>query len=149
MESSAIVRERGRQLDSAGDRHVGAGPAEAPPEPQPRTASDDERSAGGQITAVDRQFERGAGPAETVLNPATGQKLVDVPEASADQVERAVQAADKAFATWSRTTPAERAGMLLKLTDPDEAQKALLETLAHQTIRSVRGAEVGELRATV
>ena len=41
------------------------------------------------------------------------------------------------------------AGMLLKLADPDEAQKALLETLAHQTIRSVRGAEVGELRATV
>lgn len=39
------------------------------------------------------------------------------------------------------------AGMLLKLADPDEAQKALLETLAHQPIRSVRGAEVGELRA--
>lgn len=39
------------------------------------------------------------------------------------------------------------AGMLLKVADPDEAQKALLETLAHQPIRSVRGAEVGELRA--
>jgi L-asparaginase II len=39
------------------------------------------------------------------------------------------------------------AGMLLKLADPDDEQKALLETLAHQPIRSVRGAEVGELRA--
>jgi aminobutyraldehyde dehydrogenase len=77
------------------------------------------------------KFERGAGPAETVLNPATGQKLVDVPEASADQVERAVQAADKAFATWSRTTPAERAGMLLKLADAierDGAEFAALES---------------------
>ena len=41
------------------------------------------------------------------------------------------------------------AGLLLKLADPDDAQRALLETLAHQTIRSVRGAEVGELRAVV
>lgn len=41
------------------------------------------------------------------------------------------------------------AGMLLKLGDPDAAQKALLETLAHQKIRSVRGADVGELRAVV
>ena len=39
------------------------------------------------------------------------------------------------------------AGLLLKLADPDDAQRALLERLAHQTIKSVRGAEVGELRA--
>ena len=39
------------------------------------------------------------------------------------------------------------AGLLLKLADPDDAQRALLETLVHQTIKSVRGAEVGELRA--
>ena len=41
------------------------------------------------------------------------------------------------------------AGMLLKLAEPDAEQKALLETLAHQPIRSVRGVEVGELRAKV
>ncbi|SEP77995.1 asparaginase [Devosia sp. YR412] len=41
------------------------------------------------------------------------------------------------------------AGLLLKLADPDTEQRKLLETLAHQTIKSVRGAEVGELRTTV
>ena len=41
------------------------------------------------------------------------------------------------------------AGMLMQIADPDEAQMTLLETLAHQKIRSVRGADVGELRATV
>jgi L-asparaginase II len=40
------------------------------------------------------------------------------------------------------------AGMLLKLADPDAEQRALLETLAHQPIKSVRGAEVGEMRTT-
>ncbi|MHA6691493.1 asparaginase [Devosia sp. A449] len=39
------------------------------------------------------------------------------------------------------------AGMLLKLADPNDEQRALLQTLAHQPIKSVRGAEVGELRS--
>lgn len=39
------------------------------------------------------------------------------------------------------------AGMLLQLADPDAEQSAVLEGLAHQKLKSVRGAEVGELRA--
>lgn len=39
------------------------------------------------------------------------------------------------------------AALLLKHAEPDADQRKLLEGLAHQTIRSVRGAEVGELRA--
>lgn len=41
------------------------------------------------------------------------------------------------------------AGLLLRLADPDAEQRALLETLAHQPIKSVRGAEVGQLRTLV
>ena len=41
------------------------------------------------------------------------------------------------------------AGVLLRLGDPDDEQRKLLETLAHQKIKSVRGAEVGELRSVV
>jgi len=41
------------------------------------------------------------------------------------------------------------AGVLLAHADPDAEQRALLETLAHQPIRSVRGAEVGEMRTAV
>lgn len=39
------------------------------------------------------------------------------------------------------------ARVLLDLADPDAEQRALLESYAHQTIKSVRGADVGELRA--
>ena len=39
------------------------------------------------------------------------------------------------------------AGLLLKIADPDQEQRLVLERLAHQPIRSVRGAHVGELRA--
>ncbi|HEV7344837.1 MAG TPA: asparaginase [Devosia sp.] len=38
------------------------------------------------------------------------------------------------------------AGVLLRYADPDAPQRALLETLAHQPIKNVRGATVGEMR---
>lgn len=41
------------------------------------------------------------------------------------------------------------AGLLLQHADPDAEQRKLLEGLAHQPVRSVRGAEVGEMRTAV
>src|ERR671931_347904 len=50
-----------------------------------------------------------------VLNPATAEVIAEVPHASAEDVDRAVQAAKKALPEWLETTPAERAEALLKL----------------------------------
>jgi aminobutyraldehyde dehydrogenase len=77
-------------------------------------------------------FEAGADVAEHVLNPRTGKLIVEVPEASTAQVDRAVAAARKAFASWSRTTPGHRSGILLKIADRIEAEAesfAALESL--------------------
>src|SRR5256885_8484398 len=52
-----------------------------------------------------------------VLNPATGETIAEVPRGTADDVERAVQAARKALPEWLETTPGERAEVLLKLAD--------------------------------
>lgn len=67
------------------------------------------------------KFESGKGAAEKILNPRTGKMIAEVPEASNEQVDNAVLAADAAFDAWSRTTPAERSGMLLKLADKIES----------------------------
>lgn len=64
---------------------------------------------------IDNHTESGEGAIEVVINPATGDVLCDVPEASPEQVSRAVDAAERAFASWSQTTPGERSGLLLKL----------------------------------
>ena len=56
-----------------------------------------------------------------VLNPATGETIAEVPRASAEDVDRAVQAAKKALVEWRETTPGERAEMLLKLADALDA----------------------------
>ncbi|TAG47326.1 MAG: gamma-aminobutyraldehyde dehydrogenase [Betaproteobacteria bacterium] len=69
---------------------------------------------------IDNVAVRGDGPAEQVLNPSTGELLCEVPEASAEQVNRAVAAAARAFDSWSQTSPGERSGLLLKIADAIE-----------------------------
>ncbi len=70
---------------------------------------------------IDGQFVRGDGEAEKVLNPATGELLVEVPEASYEQIHRAVLAANRAFDSWGDSTPQERSRALLKMADAVEA----------------------------
>lgn len=70
---------------------------------------------------IDGQFVRGEGEAEKVLNPATGELLVEVPEASYEQIHRAVLTANRAFDSWGDSTPQERSRALLKMADAVEA----------------------------
>ncbi len=81
---------------------------------------------------IDGAFVAGEGEVEKVLNPATGEIIASVPEASPEQLHKAVSAAHRAFDSWSETTPAERSRMLLKLADAIETRAeefARLESL--------------------
>ncbi len=69
---------------------------------------------------IGSQFELGTENEELVLNPKTGDVVLHLAEASLGQVDKAVDAAEKAFQSWSRTTPAERSGYLLKIADAVE-----------------------------
>ncbi len=71
---------------------------------------------------IDGERIAGTGPAETVLDPATGQCIATVPAATRDQLEAAVSAAVRAFPGWSRTTPARRSAALLAIAAHLEAQ---------------------------
>lgn len=63
------------------------------------------------------ELVNGAGEKQPVYNPATGEVLVEIAEASPAQVDAAVQAADAAFALWGQATPKTRADALLKLAE--------------------------------
>lgn len=71
---------------------------------------------------IDGQFVAGEGAVENILDPATGEVLAKVPEASQAQIQAAVKAAEKAFPGWARTPPKDRATALLKLADAIEAK---------------------------
>lgn len=66
---------------------------------------------------INGELVRGEGEKQPVYNPATGDVLLEIAEASAEQVNAAVRAADAAFAEWGQTTPKARAECLLKLAD--------------------------------
>ena len=70
---------------------------------------------------INGRLVAGQGTVEVILNPATGKAIARVAEASPQQVNAAVKAAQDAFDDWSRTPPKDRAALLLKLADRVEA----------------------------
>lgn len=51
---------------------------------------------------------------ETVVNPATGEALAEVPLSTKADVDHAIQVANEAFKTWSQTSVPKRARILFK-----------------------------------
>jgi aminobutyraldehyde dehydrogenase len=68
------------------------------------------------------EFVIGAGESEEIFDPTTGEVIARIPSASQEQINQAVTAATRAFASWGLTTPGERSAMLLKLADKVEAE---------------------------
>ncbi|WBA15605.1 betaine-aldehyde dehydrogenase [Salinivibrio proteolyticus] len=62
----------------------------------------------GQLTDVS------SGEYFATVNPATGETLAQIGQASADDVQKAIDAAKAGFAVWSRMTAMERSRILLK-----------------------------------
>jgi aldehyde dehydrogenase (NAD+) len=67
------------------------------------------------------QLENGSGGVHEHVDPSTGKVDATIPLAGASEVDRAVTAADDAFAAWRRTPPEERRRLLLRLADLIEA----------------------------
>lgn len=74
-------------------------------------------------------FIAGTETEEPIFSPKNGEIVLKLPEASATQLEAAVQAARQAFGTWSRTTPGERSGYLLRIADAIERDAEAFATL--------------------
>jgi aminobutyraldehyde dehydrogenase len=81
---------------------------------------------------IDGKFVTGEGAQQAVLDPATGKLIVSIAEASKQQVVSAVNAASKAFDSWSQVVPKDRAAMLLKVADRIEAEAEAYARLESQ-----------------
>ncbi len=88
----------------------------------------------------------GAGDFLPVTNPATGEVMVHVPMSSANEVERAVQAAAAAFPEWRETPAVERIQYLFRLKRLlDENLEDLARTLTNECGKTLQEA-TDELR---
>lgn len=66
---------------------------------------------------IDGARRAGDGEAEQVTDPTDGSSIVSLPGASKEQVDAAVQSANRAFPIWSAMAPKERSLRLLKVAD--------------------------------
>jgi 1-pyrroline dehydrogenase len=69
-----------------------------------------------------------------VLNPATGEVIAEVPRGTQADVDRAVEAAQKALPEWLETTPQERSEALLKLAAAIDENTEELAELESQNV---------------
>ena len=70
---------------------------------------------------IDGEFvDSATGETEPVLNPGTAEAIAEAPLSTEEDVNRAVEAAKRAFDGWAATTPGERAHALLELADSIE-----------------------------
>lgn len=78
---------------------------------------------------INGELVAGEGEMQPVYNPATGAVLLEIAEASPQQVNAAVEAAERAFVEWGQTTPKHRAECLLTLADTIESHALTLAKL--------------------
>src|SRR6478752_317844 len=101
----------------------------------------------GMLIAGERT-EGAASEGIAVVDPATEETLESVPRGTAQDVDSAVQAADKAFAEWSRTDAEDRAILLRKaIALIERDRKDLVNSLVHEQGKPVTeaGGEVHHL----
>ena len=70
-----------------------------------------------------------SGNVTTLVNPATGEDIAEVPRGTVEQVDQAVDAASAAFPAWRGITPKERSELLLRIADRIEEHADVLARL--------------------
>ena len=78
--------------------------------------------------------ESSSGETMEVLNPSTGEVIAEVPRGSAEDVERAVGAASRAWSEWRTKTPKDRMELLLGLADVIDDNAEELARLESQNV---------------
>jgi 1-pyrroline dehydrogenase len=86
-----------------------------------------------------------SGETADVENPANGQVIAKVPASSDEDVDRAVNAAEKAFESWKNTTPQDRSLILLKIADALEAAADEIGRLESANAGKPVGAAIDEM----
>ena len=74
------------------------------------------------------------GETAEIINPATGETIAEVPKGTEADVDRAVEAAKRAWVEWRDTTPGERSEMLLQLASAIEDHADELAQVESQNV---------------
>ncbi|HVM23776.1 MAG TPA: gamma-aminobutyraldehyde dehydrogenase [Candidatus Limnocylindrales bacterium] len=90
-----------------------------------------------------------SGETTDIINPATEEVIAQVPQATAEDADRAVDAAAAAFESWSLTPPKTRSEMLHKLADAFEADAETLSRLEQANVGKPKGTADFDVEFTI
>jgi aminobutyraldehyde dehydrogenase len=83
---------------------------------------------------INGELVDGASVSLPVINPATGEEIISIGQADDAQLDLAVRGAHEAFESYSRTTPAQRAGLLLDIASVIETHAEELAALESDNV---------------
>jgi 1-pyrroline dehydrogenase len=86
-----------------------------------------------------------SGETSEVINPANDEVIASVPKSADEDVNRAVDAAETAFATWKKTTPQDRSLLLLKIADKLDERADEIGRLESRNAGKPVGAAIDEM----
>jgi acyl-CoA reductase-like NAD-dependent aldehyde dehydrogenase len=88
-----------------------------------------------------------SGATLTVENPGNREAIAEIPRGNTADVNRAVEAAARAFPAWSKVAPRDRGRLLVRVAEAMEAQvEELARTIARETGNALRTQARGEAR---
>lgn len=73
-----------------------------------------------------KAFPAASGQLIATIDPGSGEKIADIHDLSAEEVDQAVEIASAAFPSWADLPANERSNILLKLADAVEERKAII-----------------------
>lgn len=93
-------------------------------------------------------IEAGEAGTMDVVNPATGAVIGQCPKASPAQLDAALKAADDAFASWSRTSGAERYAILRRAADLLRERAPAIARVVTAEMGKPRAQAIGEITSS-
>lgn len=78
---------------------------------------------------IDGQWLDGSEGTKSVIDPATGKPLIDVQQGGKKEAMKAVEAANRAFPTWAKKAPLERASLMNNVASLIDEEKERLATI--------------------
>jgi betaine-aldehyde dehydrogenase len=93
-----------------------------------------------------KPVDAASGKTYDIVNPATGEVYAQAAASGAEDVDRAMRAAEEAFEAWGDTTPAERQKALLKMADAlEERASEFVKVESQNTGKPIGMTETEEL----
>lgn len=93
-----------------------------------------------------KRIEGQSGRFADVFNPATGAVIAEVPLASAQEIDRAVEVASQAFLSWSETPMQKRARIMFRFVELLERNRSKLGEIVTREHGKVKGDAEGEIQ---